>query len=597
MSYTAFSFFIFTAITITLYFLPPFRRHQKIILLAASYIFYAYADISCLGFILATTLLTYLGALSIDAIQMSGKFRLKYADAIRDTMELPDAHKRKGQKDPDKGPASPSDKGISSVPNKDSLSTSKAGEKKTASIQDAKDKVKNSTERVSKAILHLTLLSIFGILFFVKYVPFLLDTLRKLIAALTLEIPLEPLSILLPLGISFYTFQAAGYLIDVSRGKYHAEPGFLRLALFLSYFPQIVQGPISFYDKLSPQLYETHSFSFHRFKYGMELILWGYFKKSVIGDRIASVIPTVIGRYEEMSGAACLTALLIYAIQLYADFSAGIDISRGISEILGIDLPENFRRPYFSRNISEYWRRWHITLGEWMKNYIFYPIALSKKAVALRKKVKNSAFGKKSFGKHFSKMLPNMLATLVVFLLVGIWHGAASRYVFFGIYNGVLISVSMLLAPSFLALRNKLHISEKSIPFILFQIIRTWIFILIGYVFDIALSVTMGFRFMWKIFTNFDLNLFLEKEFRKVFGKGVSGSQALLNYRILFISLLVLLIVGIIQEKSGRRIRDILDRKPFILQFAVLFVGILFTLIYGAYGSGYDVKGFVYMNF
>ena len=246
----------------------------------------------------------------------------------------------------------------------------------------------------------------------------------------------QQLSLLVPVGISFHTFQAIGYLIDVYNGNVRAERNFGKTALFVSFFPQIIQGPISFWDPVAGQLFAEHRPEWTRIKCGMELILWEYLRKMVLADRIVHDIYLVTDSYAQYSGSMVAVAVLLYAIQLYADFAGGIDISRGIAQILGIELPENFHQPYLATSINDYWRRWHIMLGAWMKKYVFYPLALTSLFAAAGKKVQKSCLGKTVFGKHLGKVLPASLSCIVVFLIVGVWHGAGGKYVAFGLWCG-----------------------------------------------------------------------------------------------------------------------------------------------------------------
>ncbi len=366
------------------------------------------------------------------------------------------------------------------------------------------------------------------------------------------------LKLILPLGISFYTFQTMGYIVDVYREKTAPEKNPLKLLLFVSFFPQIIQGPISIYDQLAKQLYEGHDFDFTRFKHGCELILWGFFKKLVIADRAVIAITAVTDNYNAQGGTTLTFTVLLYALQLYADFSGGIDISRGVAQIFGIDMIDNFKRPYFSKSINEYWRRWHISLGAWLKNYLFYPVAMSNLFITASKKMKGTKFGSTAAGAHIAKVLPTSVASLIVFLVVGVWHGADWKYVAFGLWNGLIIMISILLEPIFKSVNEKLHIKPTNVPFMLFQMLRTFIIVLVGYVFDVAPSFPQAMR-----------------------------------------GAVIILIASLIQEnaKDGLNIREKLDKKPFILRYALLFVGVLSIVIFGIYGSGYNAADFVYMQF
>ena len=283
MSFISYSFPVFAAALLVLYYALP-GHAQKIMLLMASYMFYLWAGREKLFYILITTLTTYgAGRFADRVLQMYGK------------------------------------------------------------------KAAKSKNRV---LLAVYLAVNFGIL-----------------AVCKLRFTFQ--NVLLPLGISFYMFQSAGYMLDVHRGRVQAERNFLKLALFVSYFPQLVQGPISRYDKLAPQLWKEHRFDSKRVSFGLLRMLWGYFKKLVIAERAAVAMTALLS--PESTGLSFFVLTVFYAVRIYGDFTGGIDIAVGMSEALGITLPENFVRPFFSKNIAEYWRRWHITLGDWMKDYIFYP--------------------------------------------------------------------------------------------------------------------------------------------------------------------------------------------------------------------------------
>ncbi|MDD5795999.1 MAG: MBOAT family protein, partial [Oscillospiraceae bacterium] len=457
MSYTTINFLAFVAITMLVYFLFPLRKQKWIVLLAASYVFYLFAGYKYVAFILFTTVSTYLVALWIDKISQSSKNALKK--------------------------------------NKQDWS------------REQKKKFKNSTKIKKRLVMALVLVLNFGILAFLKYYNFFAGSLNDVIGIFGWNFSAPTLKLFLPLGISFYTFQSMGYIVDVYREKVAPEKNPAKFALFVSFFPQIIQGPISFYDQLAHQLYEPHKFDFTNFKHGMELILWGYFKKLVIADRAVVVITAATGdNYVNFGGTTITFSVLMYALQLYADFSGGIDISRGIAKIFGIEMVDNFKRPYFAKSINDYWRRWHITLGAWMKNYLFYPLAMSNLFINASKKMKNTKFGNTKAGAHIAKVLPTSIASLIVFLMVGIWHGANWKYVAFGLWNGVIIMLSILLKPVFEFVIRKLHINAKSFAYDVFQMFRTFIIVLVGYVFDIAPNFTGAIDMMKRSLFNQDFS-------------------------------------------------------------------------------------------
>ncbi|MBR1481899.1 MAG: MBOAT family protein [Ruminococcus sp.] len=540
MSYTTLNFLFFVLVTMFVYFLFPVKKYKWTVLLAASVFFYAVVGYKLAYFILFTSLSTYLIALWIERVASNSKKLLK--------------------------------------------------EKKKDWDRDQKKKYKNKIKIQKRLIMTLALLLNFGILAFLKYYNFFAGSLNDILGGFGVNFSAPTLKLLLPIGISFYTFQSMGYIVDVYREKTAAQRNPFKLLLFVSFFPQIIQGPISIYDQLAKQLYEPHAFDFTRMKHGMELILWGFFKKLVIADRAYVLISAVEKDYAKFGGTTLTFTILLYAIQLYADFSGGIDISRGVAQIFGIDMIDNFKRPYFSKSINEYWRRWHISLGGWMKNYVFYPIAMSNVFINASKKMKGTRFGKTAAGGHISKVLPTSVASLIVFLIVGVWHGADWKYVAFGVWNGVIIMLSIIMQPLFDGAVDKLHIKRTNPFFIGFQIIRTLLVVLVGYVFDVAPSFEQGMRTLGLFFTGQNISAGIEE---------ISKLGLLVqDYVLLGVTSIVVLIASIIQERhSDTDIRTLLDKKPFYIRFALLFVGVMAVVIFGIYGSGYNAADFVYMQF
>ena len=541
MTYTSLNFIFFVLATALVYFVLPFKKYRWTVLLAASIFFYCTWSYQLGAFMLFTTLSTYLIALWLNRVSVKSKAVLK--------------------------------------------------EHKSEWSRDDKKKYKNKTKVRMRLVMTLALLLNFGILAFLKYYNFFAGSLNDILGAFSLDFSAPSLKLLLPLGISFYTFQSMGYIVDVYREKTAPQKNPLKLLLFVSFFPQIIQGPISIYDQLAVQLFEGHDFDFTRFKHGCELIMWGFFKKLVIADRAVIAITAVTADYNKFGGTTLTFTVLLYALQLYADFSGGIDISRGVAQIFGVDMIDNFKRPYFSRSINEYWRRWHISLGAWLKNYLFYPVAMSNAFITASKKMKGTRFGKTAAGAHISKVLPTSVASLIVFLVVGIWHGASWKYVAFGAWNGMIIMVSILLEPLFISAKDKLHIKDTNIPFMLFQMFRTFLIVLVGYVFDVAPSFSQAMRTFWLFFTNQNFKL----GYSQISDLGLGKK----DYLVVLIGGLIIFIASIIQEraKNGMDIRHMLDQKPFILRFALLFVALISIVVFGIYGSGYSAADFVYAQF
>ncbi len=529
-------FALFVIITIALYYLFPVKKYQWTVLLAASYVFYFFAGWKFFAYILTTTVTSWGSAVWIDRVAGASKAVLK-------------EHKETWDKEQKKA-------------------------------------WKEKTGRKTRRILVGTLLLNFGILFVLKYAGPVAAKAGNLFG-------LSPITVkwILPLGISFYTFQAMGYVIDVYRGDVKAEQDLGKLALFVSFFPQIIQGPISRYDQLAGQLYAEHTISFDRIKHGCELILWGLFKKLVIANRAAIAINTVTAAPEAFSGTTLGFVLLLYALQLYADFSAGIDIARAVAQMLGIDMIQNFRQPYFATSLTDFWNRWHISLGAWMKNYVFYPIALSKMANRVTKSIKSGKFGKTKLGSHLAVVFPGTVASLIVFLIVGIWHGAGMRFILYGLWNGGIIMLSILLKPVFEWMNRVLRIPAESWEHHVFRVVRTFILVCIGNITDLAWGGRDCFVWFHRIF--FDQQLFRGRtEILNDLGLAMS------EYNLLIVCTLLLYAVGIMREKHPQEsLRVRLDRCRFITRWTVIFVGILATVILGVYGPGFSAAEFAYMQF
>lgn len=541
MTYTSVNFLFFVLVTMLVYFLFPKRNYRWTVLLAASIFFYLVAGYTYSMFIVFTAVSTFLTGLWIDKISNKSKQYLK-------------------------------------------------DNKKTLS-RDEKKKFKNKTKVQKRLVMALALVLNFGILAFLKYYNFFAGSLNDILGSFGMDFSAPTLQLFLPLGISFYTFQSMGYIIDVYRETSAPERNPFKMLLFVSFFPQIVQGPISLHGQLAHQLYEGHEFDFTRFKHGAELIIWGFMKKIIVADRAAILITAVTDNYGSYNGTSLTLIVILYALQLYADFSGGIDISRGVAQIFGIDMIDNFRQPYFSKSINEYWRRWHISLGAWLKNYLFYPIAMSNVFINASKNMKGTRFGKTAAGSHISKVLPTSFASLIVFLVVGVWHGADWKYVAFGLWNGVIIMLSILLKPIFDSITAKLHINPKSFGFSLFQIFRTLLVILVGYVFDVAPDFGMAMDTFVKFFTNQNIPQMTEQ---------ISKLNLLStkDFAIIGIGAVIIFIVSVIREKHPQTtIREMMEKKPFVVRWLAVYAAIMAVIVFGIYGSGYNAADFVYMQF
>ena len=387
---------------------------------------------------------------------------------------------------------------------------------------------------------------------------------------------------IMPLGLSFYTFIAMGYCIDVYRGKYVAERDFCRLFLFISFFPHIVQGPFSRYDKLRDSLAESHSFSFERMGEGIVRILWGFFKKLVIAERL-SIVTNAIYAHEDIYGGIYILVLMVcITLQLYADFSGYMDIACGICRVLGIPLQENFLQPFFSRSIEEVWRRWHITLGAWFRDYVFYSVSMSKFVQKIARKCKEI------LPQATARLIPSYIALAAVWTMTGLWHGKAWNFLIWGWMNMFFIIAGMQLTPFYKKVRKKFHIAEENRLWGIFCMIRT--FLIFGYMemFSDSSSTMASLRLTKSLFTvrNWNLIMTPEKLFPELTGQDLA---------IVIIGVSLLLIVDILKEKK-KDLYQLLVSIPIVpryIGYAMLFYAVILLGNTGTNLAG----GFMYANF
>ena len=423
----------------------------------------------------------------------------------------------------------------------------------------------------------ITLVLNLGILGFLKYAGFVMENVTAVVRLFAPAFEFSGLSLVLPLGISFYTFTAVGYAIDVYRGTSEPEKNPLKLLLFLSFFPHIMQGPIDRFDDLAPTLFEGHAFDFDRAAKGLRRMLWGFFIKLVIADRLAMLVNQVFDNSESYSGLYLLAAVFFYAIQIYADFAGYMDVALGASEVMGIYPAENFDAPYFSASVPEFWRRWHMTLGSWFRDYLFYPVMRS----ALIKKL--TKFLKKKYSLAVASTVATCIALSAVWFTTGLWHGAAWHYIAWGVYYGILIILSNVLKPTF----DKIKINRDGKAYKIFMTLKTFAIVLLGYIFFRANNMTHAFTVIGRIFTKFPTvhnaaNMTLGIDFKDLL--------------VAVIAILVLVIVDIMKVKKIRP-GDKVAALPLPIRWVLVYACILAVLVLGIYGPGYDAASFIYFQF
>jgi len=531
MLFTSYRFLGFLAVLLLAYYLTPLR-HQWKLLLAASCLFYCAAGPGCLLYILATALTVYYAAVRVE-----------------DNKSRQDAYLKA---------------------------------RKAELSREEKQVYRGRQKAVRRRWVAGCLILNFGILAAVKYAGFLTANINGVLAALGQAQRLSFFQLAMPMGISFYTLQAAGYLIDVYRGSVPAERDPFRFVLFVSFFPQLIQGPISRFGDLSPSLYGGRSFSPKQVAYGLERMLWGYFKKLVVADRIVTAVSAMTGDSAAYQGAYALPILLFYTVELYADFTGGIDITIGIAQALGIEVRENFLRPYFSKSLKEYWRRWHITMCSWFRDYVFYPVSTSRPMQRFTK------FARGRLGEKAGRRLPVYLSSFVVWLATGVWHGANWNFIVWGLCNWAVLMLSEELEPLYGRFHARFPGLASSLPYRLFQVGRTFALVCVLNLFDCYRTLGETVRVFASLFTARNWSVLWDGSLLKL-------GLAVPDYAVLAAGVLVMLGVSLLQSSGS--IRDRIAAKPYPARFALWLGLFLAVLLLGAYGVGYDASQFIYNQF
>lgn len=459
--------------------------------------------------------------------------------------------------------------------------------KRNAAVKAAPKEERKALKKVflhqSRLVLLFAAVIHIGVLLVIKYSPFFTTNVNNLFALLNVPLQLDIPSYIMPIGISFFTLQAISYLFDVYRGLIKADDNIFRLALFMSFFPQIVEGPICRYGQTADQLWNVKQIEFENLKLGAQRILFGLMKKLVIADRLNPLIKEVFSNYSNYQGGIIAIAAVCYTIQLYMDFSGTMDAVMGIAQIFGVTMPENFQRPFFSKSISEFWQRWHITLGTWFKDYIFYPVTMSKPM----KNLTSSA--RKKLGNHFGPLLAGSVALFCVWFCNGLWHGSAWNYIFFGMYHFALILAGNIISPAVTATNKKLHINADCFAYRTMQMVRTTILVIIGELFFRAEGLKDGLAMFGKMVTDFSFSTLDSTLMDKL-------KIDVQDIIIVAVALVIIFVISVLNEK-GINIRLSLKKKNIVIRWGLLYALIMFIVIFGAYGKGYVPVDPIYANF
>ena len=389
-----------------------------------------------------------------------------------------------------------------------------------------------------------------------------------------------------PVGMSFYVLQTTGYILDCRWEKIAPEKNFFKVLLFSTYFPQLMSGPMNTYASLSAEFEKAKEvkFDFSRISDGAVRVAWGFFKKLVIAERAAIVVNKIYADHLTYTGWFIPLGVFFFAIQLYTDFSGCMDVVIGVSHMLGIELPENFNCPFFSKNVKEYWRRWHITLGAWLRDYLMYPVLKSTPLIKI------GDWSKAKFGKKNGKKVPTYIALLILWFAVGYWHGGLWNYVIgSGILHFIYIVLGMIFEPLFKKIRPK--IGADKLYFRIFQSVRTFILMLTGFVFFRSASVGDAVDMYAAIFrkseTAFNWTNF------------TATGMTLAHLIVLIVAVLIVCAVDAYkyqpsEDDQPRSAIAFLRSKGVVLLWAAFMVLVVATLVFGMYGLGYDSGSFIY---
>ena len=420
-------------------------------------------------------------------------------------------------------------------------------------------------KKIKKLWVFLSFASNLAILFFFKYFDFFLDNLSAVLALGGIVLRRPGFDVVLPVGISFYTFQALSYTVDVYRREVEPEKNPFRYALFVSFFPQLVAGPIERSKNLLGQLYERHSFDPDRVREGLLLMLWGMFEKIVVADRLAMLVDHVYDNYAELPGAAIVVATVFFAFQIYSDFAGYSHIAIGAAQVMGFTLMENFRRTYLARSAADFWRRWHISLSTWFRDYLYIPLGGNRKGR----------------GRKY-------INTMVTFLVSGLWHGASWSFVVWGGLNGAYQVLGEMLSPVREGVCRVLRVNRKGLLWRGGQTVFTFCLIDFAWLFFRAPSFSAARGMLAHTLRNFQLSA-LPGQLLNLKLNGPNFLAALAGVG-------VLLTADLLQERLGP-LRPRLVRLALPVRWAFYLAAVLAVLIFGVYGPGYDARAFAYFQF
>ena len=422
-----------------------------------------------------------------------------------------------------------------------------------------------------KALMGVGFFINFGLLFLFKYLDLSISIINKLLSPLHIGAISNPFDFLLPVGISFYTFQAIGYCIDIYRGDIKPEKNFIKYALFVSFFPQLVAGPIERSKNLLSQIDEMGKkktlMCRDSIVSGFTMMMYGLFMKMVIADRVAVFVDKIYGNLYVVGTAEMLLAAFGFSIQIYADFAGYSAIAIGAARFMGIDLMENFNTPYFAVSIADFWRRWHISLSTWFRDYVYIPLGGNRKGTVRK-----------------------YINLMITFLVSGLWHGASLSFVAWGGIHGIYQVVGDITKPLKERVCKALNVKKDVFSYKLGQVICTFLLTTFAWIFFRAGSIGIALTYIKRMFTRWNPWAFFDES---LYTWGLDRVESL----ILLVAMLVLLTVSIVRYRTGDDIGKALLKQNLWFRWAVLLFFMITIVVYGEYGINFDSNKFIYFDF
>jgi alginate O-acetyltransferase complex protein AlgI len=448
------------------------------------------------------------------------------------------------------------------------------------------EKGKTKALRLARAAYVLALIANIGMLSAMKYLDFFTVNIERIYNLFFMHLPYHFSTLIAALGVSYYTLQIVSYLTDVYWQTIQPERNVLKLALFTSFFPQISSGPIARYPQMREEFFSPHTFQYDHVVAGFQRILWGVLKKKVIGDNLGIITTAIFGDIKTYPGEYIWLATALYIIQIYADFSGYVDIALGGAQCYGIKLPENFSTPFFSRSIQDFWQRWHITLGAWLKDYIMYPILRSAPWNRMGKSLKKHGHRK------MGRKVPMFLGMLIHWFFMGLWHGGGWNFIAEGIWFWLVIVLGQLLDPLFQKLIKWMKINTKCFSWHLFQSLRTTVIYAVGALFFRAGTLSRAFELFNSAFTQ-SVKYIAFQPFAPFVNANLTNDVTL---TVVMLCCVLFMIVSTMQWK-GVDIWSWFGEQNLVFRWLIMLSLILVIVIFGAYGPGYSASEFVYAGF